>query len=182
MTEVNRINSSEVQPGRGGKKLTFELLNASYGIEITKVREIIGMRDIIPVPRTPEFILGVMNLRGTIIPVLDLRMIFDLPRDENSKETRIVVVEMEDREVGLIVDRVCGVLDIEDHQVEDSPEFGDGLNTSFVLGMAMTGTGVTALLDLEEILNSDQCAIVGALSSLVPMSPEDQGMETETTG
>ena len=173
------MKKGETQPRRGGKKLTFELLDASYGIEITKVREIIGMRDIIPVPRTPDFILGVMNLRGTIIPVLDLRMIFALPRSDDDREVRIVVVEMEDREMGLIVDRVRGVLDIEENQIEDSPDYGSGLSTAFVLGMAKTEGGVTALLNLDAILNSDQKAVLGTLTSEVTRDGADQGLEAE---
>ncbi len=169
----------ESQPSRGGKKLTFELLDASYGIEITKVREIIEMRDIIPVPRTPDFILGVMNLRGTIIPVLDLRMIFALPLGEDDREVRIVVVEMEDREMGLVVDRVRGVLDIEESQIEDSPDYGEGLNTAFVRGMAKTEGGVTALLDLDAILNSDQKAVLGTLASEATEEGASQVPEAE---
>ena len=157
------MDATDAGTYRGGKKLTFELYGALYGVEITKVREIIGMRELVPMPRTPDFVLGVMNLRDLIVPVLDLRLVFHLPPVATNDETRIIVFEMIRGELGLVVDRVRGVLDLREDQIEDAPNFGAFLNTDFVIGMGKTDKEVLALLDIEAALSADQKAAIGEL-------------------
>ena len=120
------------------KYLTFTLADEHYGVEILKVLEIVGMLEITPVPRTPHFVRGVANLRGKIIPVVDLKRKFDMPAGETTAQTCIVVVRAGQFEAGLLVDRVLEVAAIAADTVEDPPNFGTQLDTAFIQGLAKT--------------------------------------------
>jgi len=139
-----------------GKHLIFSLGGQDYGLGILQVREIIGMMGITSVPRTPEFIQGVINLRGKVVPVMDLRSKFGMPAQELTDETCIVVACLGEVEMGLIVDRVSEVLDISDEQIEETPSFGAGVNTEFILGVGKTDEKVIVLLDLSKILSDGE--------------------------
>lgn len=142
----------------GGKYLTFGLDREEYGLEILKVREIIGMMDITPVPRTPDFVRGVINLRGSVIPVVDLRCKFKMPTAERTDETCIIVVDVEAVEMGIVVDRVSEVLDIMSENIEKAPSFGVSIETDFILGMGKTEGRVTILLDISRVLTGEELA------------------------
>jgi purine-binding chemotaxis protein CheW len=147
----------------GGKYLTFDLADEEYGLEILKVREIIGLMVITPVPRTAEYVMGVINLRGKVIPVIDLRLRFEMESAEATEQTCVIVVDVGNTEIGIIVDRVSEVLDIPAEQIEDSPVFGANVNTDFILGIGKRGEDVTILLDIEKVLmNSDLTCLGGA--------------------
>ena len=153
-----------------GKYLTFILEAEEYGIEILKVREIIGLMDITEVPRTPECIRGVINLRGKIIPVLDLRAKFGMESVSNTAKTCIIVVDMIADEItthmGVLVDTVCEVLDIKAEEIEPSPSFGNDDACHFILGMAKRKGKVKILLKVAEILQTkDIVAIAQAVKS-----------------
>jgi purine-binding chemotaxis protein CheW len=152
----------ESAKARGGKYLTFALGKEEYGLEILKVREIIGYMEITAVPRTPTCVKGVINLRGQVISVIDLRTKFDMPAAERTEETCIIVVEIRngDRKlnVGIIVDRVREVKDIAGEQIEDAPSFGTDLDTNFILGMGKIGEEVKILLDIDRVLGSAEIA------------------------
>jgi purine-binding chemotaxis protein CheW len=137
---------------RGGKFLTFFLAGEEYGLEILKVQEIIGMMDITPVPRTPEHIRGVINLRGKVIPVVDLRLKFGMPGTERTAETCIIVVEANAVQTGIVVDQVSEVLDIEGEEIEDAPAFGSDVQTDFILGIGKSEGRVKLLLDIDRVL------------------------------
>lgn len=137
------------------KFLTFCLGDEEYGIEILKVREIIGMMPITPVPRTPEFIRGVINLRGKVIPVVDLRRKFGMPSVEQTEETCVIVVHADGVEMGTIVDKVSEVADIDSENIEDAPFFGDDVQTDYILGLGKSGGRVTLLLDIDKALETD---------------------------
>ncbi len=139
----------------GGKYLTFVLLEEEYGLEILKVREIIGMMDITAVPRTPTFVRGVVNLRGKVIPVIDLRCKFGMQTAEATDETCIIVVDVGNVEMGIIVDKVSEVLDIASEDIEPPPQFGVSVDTDFILGMGKTNNRVTILLDISKVLTGD---------------------------
>lgn len=139
---------------RGGKYLTFFLGDEEYGLEILKVHEIIGLLPITRVPRTPSFIRGVVNLRGRVIPTVDLRLKFGMEAKDATEETCIVVVQAAETQIGVIVDRVNEVLDIADTDVEDAPTFGSDVDTSYLLGIAKTGGRVRLLLDIERVLSA----------------------------
>ena len=141
---------------RAGKYLTFRLAAEDYGLEILKVREIIGMMDITAVPRTPTFVKGVINLRGKVIPVVDLREKFGMEAAEQTEETCIIVVDVGKVEMGIIVDKVSEVLDIPGEDIQDTPSLGTGVNTDFILGIGKTGDGVKILLDIDRVLSVNE--------------------------
>lgn len=147
---------------RGGKYLTFVLGKEEYGLAILKVREIIGFMDITAVPRTPEYVRGVINLRGQVISVIDLRAKFGMEKTERTEHTCIIVVEMaqEGRKLstGIIVDRVSEVLNIAAENVEDPPSFGCGVKTDFIVGMGKIGQSVKILLDIDRVLTDEELA------------------------
>lgn len=152
---------------RAGKYLTFQLGREIYGLEILKVQEIIGMMPVTRVPRTPEFIRGVINLRGKVIPVVELRLKFGLPAREDTDRTCITVVQLRfgDQSVtmGLLVDEVSEVLNIPREQIETPPSFGSGLDTSFILGMGKVGNKVVMLLDVDKVLSAREIVMTGTL-------------------
>jgi purine-binding chemotaxis protein CheW len=138
---------------RAGKYLTFVLANEEYGVEILKVREIIGLMDITRVPGMPEHVLGVINLRGKVIPVVDLRRKFDMPAMEYTSETCIIVVSVHNNLTGVVVDRVSEVLDIHSEEIEDAPTVGAEATNDYILGMAKTKGGVKILLAIDAVLS-----------------------------
>ena len=142
-----------------GKYLTFSLAEEEYGIGILKVKEIIGMMSITSVPRTPAFVRGVINLRGKVIPVMDLRLKFDMEEMDYTDRTCIIVVEIsgqsETVQIGIVVDSVSEVLNIKAEDIEDAPTFGTTLDTDYILGMAKVGKGIKILLDIDRVLNKE---------------------------
>jgi purine-binding chemotaxis protein CheW len=139
-----------------GKYLTFAIANEEYGLEILKVREIIGYMDITPVPQTPAYVKGVINLRGQVIPVIDLRSKLGMPTAEVTEETCIIVVEVtrngQRNDTGIVVDRVQEVLYITAEQIQETPEFGATIDTDFILGLGKIGKSVKILLDIDKVL------------------------------
>jgi len=145
-----------------GKYLTFSLDNEEYGIGILKIKEIIGMMPITSVPQTPAFVKGVINLRGKVIPVVDLRLRFGMEEMAYSERTCIIVVEIEGPAgsvmIGIVVDAVSEVLNVKGEDIEDTPTFGTKLNTDYILGMAKMEGGVKILLDIDMVLSADEVA------------------------
>jgi purine-binding chemotaxis protein CheW len=147
-----------------GKFLTFILGDEIYGIEILKAREIIGLMDITTVPQTPDDMKGVINLRGKVIPVIDLRMKFSIPEEEHTQETCVIVVEVNSTSIGLIVDSVSEVSDISGGEIEEAPSFGQGIDTSFIMGLGKVKDKIIILLDIETVLSSEELEMVGQLA------------------
>ena len=147
-------------PIKTEKYLTFTLKEEEYGIGILKVKEIIGMMPVTSVPRTPEFVKGVVNLRGKVIPVVDLRLKFSMDSTPYTDRTCIIVVEIEAEAatvfIGIVVDAVSEVLNIGEKDIEDTPQFGTSLNTGYILGMAKMEGGVKILLDIDKILSQEE--------------------------
>ena len=156
-----------VNEDREGKYLTFTLANEDHGIGILKIKEIIGMMPVTPVPQTPAFVKGVINLRGKVIPVVDLRLRFGMEEIEYTERTCIIVVEIEGKDgtvlIGIVVDSVSEVLNIKGDEIEDTPTFGTKLNTDYILGMAKMDGGVKILLDIDRVLSTEE---VEALSNV----------------
>lgn len=143
-----------------GKYLTFRLGDESYGIAVLKIREIIRMQAITLVPQMPDFIKGVINLRGKIIPVIDLRTKFEMQSQAETERTCIIVVQvtLPNRnllQMGLIVDAVEEVLNIGAADIEETPDFGAKVNTDYILGMAKVKGAVKTLLDIDQVVSSD---------------------------
>lgn len=143
-----------------GKYLTFKLAGEEYGIEILKVVEINKLMAITRVPRMPEFVRGVMNLRGKVIPVVELRRKFMMSSIDDNDETCIIVVKTlcgnSDLQMGILVDTVSEVLDIPAADIEPAPKFGGTVDTNFILGMAKARGAVKILLDIDRILNGKE--------------------------
>ena len=170
MSESAVAKKDELSRGsvdKAGKYLTFALGPEEYGLEILKVREIIGYMDITQVPQTPGYVTGVINLRGQVIPVVDLRAKFDMDSCEPTDETCIIVVEITQDETGvstgIVVDNVQEVLDVAAEQIEDSPQFGASVDTQFILGMAKVGESVKILLDIDRVLGGDDMASLSTI-------------------
>ena len=153
----NRLNE-EVKAE--GKHLIFKLADEEYGLDILKVKEIIGMMNITSVPRTPEFVKGVINLRGKVIPVVDLRLKFSLPAKEYDERTCIVVMEVTHSggavQMGIVVDSVSEVQNIGAEDIEPAPSFGTTLETEYIRGMAKSEGRVTILLDIDKVLTTQE--------------------------
>ena len=160
-------NSAQApRPGRpGGKFLTFFLGSEEYGLEILKVHEIIGMMPITRVPRTPQFIRGVINLRGKVIPVVDLRLKFAMESKDQTEETCIIVVQAQGVEMGIIVDKVSEVLDIAGKDIDDAPYFGPDVNTDYLLGIGKAAERVKLLLDIDQVLSSQEVIDVRSVAA-----------------
>jgi purine-binding chemotaxis protein CheW len=156
----------------GGKYLTFVLGNESYGVAVLKVREIIRLCYITPMPQMPDYIMGVINLRGKIIPVLDLRRKFRLSNIQDSERTCIVVVQIKlpansSVLIGLIVDAVEEVVNLSQTDIEPAPDFGGAVDTHYILGMAKIKGSVKALLDIGQIVEAEsQGAVQRAFSTI----------------
>lgn len=138
----------------GGKYLSFFLENEEYGLQILKVIEIIGIMKITKIPHAPAFIRGIINLRGKVIPVIDMRLKFGLPPQAKTEETVIIVVQVLGIEMGIIVDQVSEVLDIAGEHITSSPSFGVDINTDFILGICKADDSVKLLLDIDHVLST----------------------------
>ncbi len=162
------LNATKSLMDREGKYLTFTLAEEEYGIGILKIKEIIGMMPITSVPKTPGFVKGVINLRGKVIPVIDLRLRFGMEKLDYTERTCIIVVEIEGQTgivlIGIVVDAVSEVLNIKGEDMENTPTFGAKLDTQYILGMAKMEGGVKILLDIDQVLNTNE---LSALESAV---------------
>ena len=136
---------------RAGKYLTFFLSGEEYGLEILKVSEIIGMQSITRVPRTPAFVRGVINLRGKVIPITDLRIKFGMDASTED-ESCIIVVQLRDVQTGIVVDKVSEVVALAESEIADSPDFANGVQTDLLLGIGKAGDRVKLLLDIDKVL------------------------------
>lgn len=150
---------------RGGKYLTFFLGSEEYGVEILKVREIIGLMPITRVPRTPASVRGVINLRGKVIPVVDLRLKFGLEAADHGQRTCIIVVQAGGVELGVVIDRVSEVSDVAEDEVEDTPAFGAEIETDYLLGIAKSGGRVKLLLDIDRVLSGAEMAQLNSVAT-----------------
>src|SRR5947209_2546884 len=143
-----------VTDARAGKYLTFQLVEEEFGVRVLKVREIMGLQEITAVPQTPPHIKGVINLRGKVIPVIDLRLRFGLPAAEYNQRTCIIVAQAQGEAgqilMGVVVDAVCEVLNLTGNEIEDTPDFGEQAAGNYLLGMAKVKGKVKILLDIDQ--------------------------------
>ncbi|HPY95792.1 MAG TPA: chemotaxis protein CheW [Candidatus Cloacimonadota bacterium] len=147
-----------------GKYLSFNLLDELYGINVDRILQIIAIPDITPIPKTPDFVKGVINLRGKIIPVIDLRKKIHLPSEDYTDRTSIVIIKVEsgNREIfiGTIVDKVLEVMDISQEDIENTPDFGIKLNTEYIAGIAKVKGKVITLLNINRVLTEEELSII----------------------
>ena len=153
--------------GRAGKYLVFQLASEEFGIQVMKVREIMGIQDITAVPQTPSYVKGVINLRGKVIPVVDLRLKFGLQEAEYTQRTCVIVVQVERESgvimMGIVVDGVAEVLNLATADIEDTPNFGNGGEMGYLLGMAKIKGKVKILLDIDQVLGSEDMTALKAV-------------------
>jgi purine-binding chemotaxis protein CheW len=170
---------------RQGKYLVFHLGREEYGVQVMKVREIMGIQEITTVPQTPEYVMGVINLRGKVVPVIDLRAKFGLACEEYTARTCIIVVQVEQSgqalQVGVIVDGVSEVLVVQESDVEDAPRFGDETEIPYILGMAKVKGKVKILLDIDKALALDGVDNGLALSRLHEKVAENRSEKEQRT-
>ena len=172
MTEAidRKAAAEESDVGRklAGKYLTFLLGQEEYGIEILKVQEIIQMQKVTKVPKAPDFIRGVINLRGKVIPVVELRKKFGMEYQENTDKTCIIVVLIQAGDhamtMGIIIDEVREVLDIAAGNIEETPSFGASVDTGFIMGIGKLGDNVKMLLDIDKVLSSADVAHIAKIA------------------
>lgn len=167
MSAIIDQNTHKAAKARCGKYLTFVLGQESYGVEVLKIREIIRMADITAIPQMPSYVKGVINLRGKIIPVVDLRVKFGLMKADTTDSTCIVVVQVQaaggtETLMGLVVDAVEEVLNIALADIEETPDFGTQIDTEYILGMAKIKGTVKTLLDIDRVV------CVSTLSDMMP--------------
>lgn len=159
---IEDVNNSKSH--KAGKFLTFALDNEEYGIGVMKVKEIIGMMPVTRVPRTPDYVLGVINLRGKVIPVIDLRLRFGMETVEYTDRTCVIVVEIDGPSgsamLGVVVDSVSDVVNIKEEDIEGEMVFGTSLDTEYIFGMAKMEKGVKILVDIDKVLTSDELVLL----------------------
>lgn len=162
---VDKPEAAVSSKQREGKYLTFHLGREEFAFQVLKVREIMGVQDITAVPQMPAYVKGVINLRGKVIPVVDLRLKFGMPEVEYTERTCIIVVQVTQGgigiQTGIIVDEVSEVLTLSASDIEDTPDFGAGAATPYLLGMAKVKDKVKMLLDIDQILTGSEMAELG---------------------
>jgi purine-binding chemotaxis protein CheW len=154
MSTAMAVPSEDTAKEISGKFLTFVLDDEEYGLEILKVHEIIGLMRITRVPRTPEHVMGVVNLRGKVIPVVDLRLKFCMEPIEATARTCIIVVQCQELQFGLVVDQVSEVVDWSASDIDEPPSLGQGVDTDYILGVGKSEERVTFLLDIDRVLSN----------------------------
>ncbi|MBV6712939.1 chemotaxis protein CheW [Paenibacillus chitinolyticus] len=139
------------------KIIVFALAHEEYGVEVDKVKTIERMQPMTRVPKTPAFVKGVINLRGVVVPVIDLRSRFGLPETPYSDNTRVIIVAVNELEVGLIVDSANDVIDLNEDNIENPPEVVGGIKAKYLHGIAKIGEDrLLVLMNLEQVLNRDE--------------------------
>lgn len=156
--EVSQTQVPDVPPQEPQQFLTFLLEKQEYGVELLNIQEIRGFSPITPIPNVPVHVRGVMNLRGTVLPVIDLRMKFNLPEVEYTKFTVIVIITVAGKMVGLLVDAVSDVLMVSPQQIRPAPDFGSTVDTRFISGVFETHDHLAVALNLEQLLSEGELA------------------------
>lgn len=172
MSEKEQLNSDllemEEEDTQEGKYLTFSLGNEEYGIEIRNVTEIIGIQNITELPDVPHFVKGVINLRGKVIPVIDIRLRFNLEERAYDERTCIIVVNIKEIFVGLIVDSVSEVMDIPAGNIEPPSKIAQGAGSNYIQGLGKVDDDVKILLDAQQLLFSDELEMIAEAASTQP--------------
>jgi len=172
---MNESNRSPAAAGSGGSAgvmpgtsefLTFRLGAEEYGVEILKVQEIRGYDAVTAIANTPDFIKGVINLRGVIVPIVDLRIKFALGQVTYDPFTVVIILNIADRVMGIVVDGVSDVMELDGAQIRPAPEFGAGLDTEYIIGLGTAGERMLILVDIERLMTSSEMALVDDSASM----------------
>ena len=162
MEQLDTLNSQISFATDGSQYLTFTLGAEEYGVEILKVQEIKGYSAITPIPNTPSYVKGVMNLRGAIIPIVDLRAKLAMSEAAYNQFTVIIVVRVGAKTVGVVVDAVSDVLNIPTKDIQPTPDFGAQVDARFISGLAKSGERLVVLLDIDKVLGGEAATLVSA--------------------
>lgn len=159
---INKKNISSAQ-----KYLSFEVKNEMYAMEILDVKEIIAMMRFTQVPKMPNFVKGVINLRGIIIPIIDMRLKFEMPELEYTDRTSIIIGIIDEDYVGFVVDRTADVLNINPEEMSPPPKFGTAIDTQFLKSMAKTQNGVVMVVDIKKIFTEDEREAIASINEFI---------------
>jgi purine-binding chemotaxis protein CheW len=164
--QVNQRVSKEDAELSGGEYLTFILGSEEYGVEILKVQEIRSYEAVTKIANTPDFIKGVINLRGSIVPIIDLRMRFRLDQAEYNDTTVVIILNLDNRTIGMVVDGVSDVLELKESQISPVPELVSSIDTKYLLGLGTSDGRMLILVDIEQLMSSKEMALMEAASEL----------------
>ena len=164
--------------GERSQFLTFKLDDETYGVEILRVQEIKGWTPVTRIPNTPAYMQGVLNLRGTIVPIVDMRMRFELRHAEYTPITVVIVLSVKsdkgERIIGLVVDSVSDVIDVDSDEVKATPDFGSSLSTEFINGIATSNDNMVMLLDVDKLLSVDEMTVLSQMSETGALLKEEK--------
>jgi purine-binding chemotaxis protein CheW len=166
-TSVPTQSPTQLKKEENRQFLTFWLNEQEYGLDLLRVREIRGFTSITTIPNMPAHIKGVMNLRGTVLPVIDLRLKFGMPEKEYTKFTVIVIAKSGEKNVGLVVDSVSDVLNVAGQQIEPPPDFGIAVDRNIILGLLKASDRLSILLDLDKLLSESEVTVAAAAEDVV---------------
>jgi purine-binding chemotaxis protein CheW len=175
-----RADESNIVDSRAGKYLTFFLSGEEYGVEILKVQEIIGRMPITPVPLISRDILGVINLRGKIHPIMDLNVKFGMDRTQITDETCIIIIKTSSLMMGILVDKVSEVIKLASGDIEDTPSFGADVDTEYLLGMGKAGGRICLLLDIEKVIMASDIINMKKAAESCGQRPKDETNQIQT--
>ena len=161
-TQVMHEHSASGVPATGNEFLTFTLGKEEYGIDILKVQEIRGYDAVTHIANAPEFIKGVINLRGIIVPIVDMRIKFNLGNVEYNQFTVVIILNIAKRVVGMVVDGVSDVTTLKPEEIKPAPEFGTGLDTQYLLGLGTVDERMLILVDIERLMGSRDMELIEA--------------------
>ncbi len=165
MTQEMNNAAGQAADGQSTEFLTFTLGSEEYGLDILKVQEIRGYDAVTSIANTPSFIKGVINLRGTIVPIVDLRIKFHLGTVEYNQFTVVIILNLGQRVVGVVVDSVSDVLALTPEQIRPAPELTATLDTRYITGLGTTGERMLILVDIEKLMSSQEMALVEAAAA-----------------
>lgn len=164
---VSGLESKSGDKNRGQEYLVFRLGEEEYGIDILKVQEIRGYDRVTRIANTPDFISGVTNLRGVIVPIVDLRMKFQLATTEINEHTATIILNLAERVVGIVVDGVSDVLSLSNEHIKSAPDFSVTLKAEYLLGLGTLDERMLILVDIEKLLNSDEIELVDRVADIL---------------
>jgi purine-binding chemotaxis protein CheW len=162
---------SKAMGGNTEQLISFTVGEEDYGVEIQKVKEVIRKKEITRLPKTPPFLRGVINLRGDVIPIIDLREKFGLEQEEQTEMTRVIVVEVDDKSIGMVVDRVSHVIRLSRDDVDPPPPLVGGLSADYLRGVGKLGEKLIVLLDIDRILTEQEKVEIEGLEGMEEMVP-----------
>jgi len=163
-TELNVSNNTMSASSFAGEYLTFVLGSEEYGLEILKVQEIRGFDAVTQIANTPSFIKGVVNLRGKIVPIVDLRIKFNLGKVEYNEFTVVIILNLRGRVVGIVVDGVSDVMDLNESHIREVPDLVSNIDTQYILGLASIDERMLILVDIERLMNSQEMELMDSMA------------------